>query len=117
MPDDFFEAIETVFVEQFSYVWAGALVLHARLDQVDRVDGRGARGTGDRPQGEAVGRLQEPHHPTSLLWTLKNQNSIIMFWQIKDSKKAQISKRTQKIPPQKVMWQTSADLDKNLDTL
>lgn len=44
MADDFATAIPAGFVHEFSYEGACPLVLHARFDEVDGVDGGGADG-------------------------------------------------------------------------
>ena len=47
VPDHLLEAVEAIGVEQLPDVGARPLVLHARLDQVDGVDGGGSGGARD----------------------------------------------------------------------
>ena len=73
MPQDLLEAVKAVSVEDLSDVRAGPLVLHAGLDQVDRIDGGGTRRSGDRAQREAVHWLQNLDQETTVLWALKDE--------------------------------------------
>ena len=54
VPDDFLEAVEAVGVHQLADVGACPLVLHARLDEVDGIDGGGAGRASDRAERESV---------------------------------------------------------------
>ena len=71
MPDDFPEAIEAVPVEELSNVWPRPLILHPRLDQVDRVDGSGSGSAGDSPKGKPVGGLEHANKESTLFGTLE----------------------------------------------
>ncbi len=71
MSEDLLEAIEAVGVHQLPDVGARPLVLHPRLDQVDRVDGRSTGGTSDRTQREPVRGLKYLNDDASILNALE----------------------------------------------
>lgn len=56
--DDFSRAVERVCVEPLADALR-ALILHARLDQVDGVDHEGAKGACNATEGEVVDRVQQ----------------------------------------------------------
>ena len=77
MPDDFLEAVEAVGVHQLADVGACPLVLHARLDEVDGIDGGGAGRASDRAERESVHRLQHLDQHASLIGTLEQKRDFI----------------------------------------
>jgi hypothetical protein len=64
--DDLACAVERVVVQPLTHA-AAPLVLHARLDQIDRVDHEGAKGTSDTAESEVVGSLGNVVQPASRL--------------------------------------------------
>ena len=77
VPDDFLEAVEAVGVHQLADVGACPLVLHARLDEVDGIDGGGAGRASDRAERESVHRLQHLDQHASLIGTLEQKRDFI----------------------------------------
>ena len=67
--DDLLEAVEAVSVHDLADVGARALILHARLDQVDRVDGERANRARNRAQEEPVAALHHLSADVALLQT------------------------------------------------
>jgi hypothetical protein len=55
------------------------LVLHAGLDQVDGVDGRGTASAGNGSKQETVGRLHHLHQDATLLRALEKKQTVIIF--------------------------------------
>jgi hypothetical protein len=76
VPHDLLEAVEAVRVHELADVGSRALILHPRLDQVDGVDGRGARRTGDRAQCETVYGLEHLNQHAAVLRTLCKEGMV-----------------------------------------